>query len=286
MKYLTLTAVFVSPIHAALVIEETFSYDAGNLNGRNGGTGFSSGWSNTRNNPSIVETGLTAGSLASGGGTSRGNAWSGTERQIGSSLSNAGLTANGSALWFSAIFDLTNMNVANADLSLSLGTSGFFAGAFGDRENLASGEGIGITHSRARVQGVYWSDSDSDTIAERVENDSSLLIDGQGGNGNPTQALIVGRIDWGSDDNANETLTLYAPSDNLTLGSPIMAAWEIPALDQSAFDRIAIQYKDNPQVDEIRFGSTSADVLPAAIPEPSSTLLLALGALGLICRRR
>ena len=49
---------------------------------------------------------------------------------------------------------------------------------------------------------------------------------------------------------------------------------------------LALQFKDTPQMDEIRFGSTSADVLPV-IPEPGSAVLLGLGAvLGLTVRRR
>ena len=179
--------------------------------------------------------------------------------------------------------------------NLSLGTDGFRTGGgsenFGNRENLlgTDAQGIGVTHSQGNIRGVYWDDVASDGIGERTESaSSSVTITNQG---NPDFALIVGRIQWGASDTADETLTLYAPDTSLALGAEILSSpggtFTIPALDQSLFDTIAIQFKDNSQVDEIRFGSTSADVLPAAaIPEPSSSLLFGLGALGLLLRRR
>ena len=265
------------PLHGALVIEETFDYEAGGLSGENGGTGFSAAWNNTRGGPTVALPGLTAGDLASAGGTSRGAAWSGMERTIGTSLSGAGLMANGTSLWFSAIFDLTASNIANADISLALGTDQFVGGDFGTRENLASGEGIGITHSRGVIQAVSWTGG-----GVRTESPNSTLTLNTAGN--PTSALIVGRIDWGADDVTGETVTLWAPAPDLTLGTEILATWTTDALTQSAFDQISIQYKDSPQVDEIRFGSTSTDVLP--VPEPSSAVLLGLASLALAARRR
>ena len=277
-------------LRAATLIEETFAYDPGNVAGNNGGTGFAGAWVSSRGNPQIEATDKGWGDLDSGGGHARGGAWSGVTRSIGSTLSSAGLMDNGTTLWFSVVMDLQAQNISNADLNLSLGSAAFVNNDFGNRENLASGEGIGVTHSRANIQGVYWQDIDADTVAERTENNSSLTINGDAGDtssGVNTRALIAGRIDWGADASASETLTLYAPALDLSLGTPIMAAWTIPALDQSVFDTLAVQFKDQAQIDEIRFGATAADVLPTSvIPEPSSALLMALGAAGMILRRR
>lgn len=278
MKKLPLFTLLLAPLHANLVLEESFAYEDGNVNGLDGGLGFRGAWSNTFRNPTVSEPNLTWGDLLTSGSSSRGGSWSGLVRPIGNSLSGAGLLADGATLWFSVIFDLEGQNTTNADLSFSLGTSQFENGSFGDRENLASGEGIGVTHSRARIQGVYWQDSDNDTVAERVENNSSTIINGQ--DGNLSRALIVGRIDWGEDENANETLTLHTPGEDLALGdTPAMAAWSIPALDQSAFTQLALQYKDTPRIDEIRFGATAADVLPSAAGPPVTPVITSITAI-------
>ncbi|MFK7910536.1 MAG: sialate O-acetylesterase [Akkermansiaceae bacterium] len=241
------------------LLYEPFDYDTENVSGNNGGTGFGAAWSNTRGGPTVNATGKIWGALTTAGGHARGNAWSGLIRPVGSTLADAGLMANGVTLWFSVILDLDSQNTSNADISVALGTDQFVSGTFGDRENLVDGEGIGVTHSGGTVQGVYWQDNDADTIAERNENNSSTVINGSGGNS--TRALIVGKIEWGAGNGDSETLTLYAPDTNLTQGTPTMAAWAIPALNQSLFDSLAIQFKDNSQVDEIRFGATYEDVV-------------------------
>ncbi len=238
------------------ILYEPFNYDAGNIAGNDGGTGFGGAWSNTRNSPVVDYPGKIWGALTAAGGFVKGNAWSGIQRPIGTSLFDAGLMSNGATLWFSVIFDLDGQNTANADISLSLGTDRFVSSTFGERENLlgTGSEGIGVTHSGGVIEGVYWQDVGGDGVGERTENDSTLNI-GAG------RGLVVGRIDWGADGSANESLTLYAPDTNLNQGSPIMAIWSVPALDQSAFDTLAIQFKDTSQVDEIRFGATYDDVV-------------------------
>ena len=275
MKGLPLLPLLLVQLNANPVLEESFAYDDGNVNGLDGGLGFGGAWSSTFRNPTVAAPDLTWGELLTSGSSSRGGSWSGVVRSVGTSLSSAGLLDHGATVWFSVIFDLENQNTTNADLNLSLGTSQFAGGVFADRENLASGEGIGVTHSGGRIQGVYWQDNDSDTISERVENNSSTTINGR--NGNLTRALIVGRIDWGADETADETLTLYTPGEDLVLGdTPAMAAWNIPAMDQSAFTQLALQYKDTPRIDEIRFGATSADVLPTATGPPVEPLITSI----------
>lgn len=241
------------------LLYEPFDYDAGNISGNEGGTGFSGAWASTRNDPTVAAPGKTWGSLTTAGNYARGAAWSGLIRPIGSTLADARLMADGTTLWFSVIFDLEGQNTSNADINIALGTDQFVSGTFGDRENLVGGEGIGATHSGATIQGVYWQDNDADPVAERTENNSSTVINGSGGN--LTRALIVGKIDWGATSGDSETLTLYAPGADLAIGVPTMEAWTIPALDQSLFNSLAIQFKDNSQVDEIRFGASYEDVI-------------------------
>ena len=255
------------PAPGAALIYEPFDYVIGtNVAGQDGGIGFGGPWGTTRNNPKVESPDKAWGNLPSLGGHARGSAWSALVRPIGSTLADAGLMDDGATLWFSVVMDLDGQNVSNADLNLCLGSGFFVPGTFGDRENLESGEGIGITHSRATVQGVFWQNSDADAVSERTENDSSTMIN----EANGTRALIVGKIEWGSGAEAAETLTLYAPDTELQMGSPIMAPWTIPPLDQSTFDSLALQFKDQAQFDEIRFAASYEDVVgadrPAAAP--------------------
>lgn len=261
---------FSGTLQADPAIYEPFNYEAGAISGENGGIGFTGVWASTRNNPAAAEPGLIWGSLPVEGNTAQGAAWSGLTRPIGSTLTDAGLMTDGATLWFSVVFDLEGQNTTNADLNLALGTDKFVSGVFGDRENLNTGEGIGVTHSGAVIQGVYWQNSDADDVAERVEKNSSVTINGIGSN--LSRALIVGRIDWGASSLASETLTLYAPNTDLEPGDPTMAAWTIPALDQSQFDLIALQFKDTSKMDEIRFGATYEDVVGNPPPPPVLTL--------------
>lgn len=266
---------------AAPLVEESFDYgeslsSGNNIAGANGGTGFSGAWVNTRNSPDYTEPGFTAGDLAVAGGYVRGAAWSGVARPLDGSLAGANLLDDGATLWFSVIMGLEGQNTANADINIALTNAAKFnSGTFGERENLdgATNEGIGVTHSGGNITAVYW-----DSAGGRTEaGATSLSI---GGN-NPGSALVVGKITWGA---GSETIELYAPDASLNLGSAITSLTTAGNLTQTSFNNLAIQFKDQSQVDEIRFGATSADVLP--VPEPASLALIGLGSLMMLRRRR
>ena len=211
----------------------------------------------------------------------------GGTRDIGatSALDSAGLMGNGDTLWFSFIVNKPASGNANVDFNFSLGTAGFAdygSGEFAQRVSLDSGEGIGfaLTNRNATqmdVEGAYWQDDGGGGFSERNLNEAFNRWTG------PTM-LVVGRIDWGANGTADESLTLYTPDTNLNQGSARLAWTNIPALDQSAFDTIAFQLKGGGNIDEIRFGSSYADVTP--VPEPSGLLLGAAGGLLLLRRRR
>lgn len=278
---------FAGASTAAPLVEESFDYEVGGINGLSGGTGFSGNWDQSNSAVNVAAPGLTWGTLDVSGNRANGGAFSAANRPIGTTLSTAGLLNDGATLWFSVIFGLDGQNVANADINFALTNAGEFSGSFGDRENLvgATSQGIGVSHSRGNIEGVYWTDLDAgaDSVAERTEADTTLSIGGGTvEDPNPQYALLVGKIDWGT-GTGDESLTLYAPDLNLNLGTAILTWTDIPNLNQTTFDNLALQFKDTPQLDEIRFGATSADVLP--VPEPGSLALLGLGGL-LIARRR
>ena len=268
----------------AAVIYEGFDYEVGNLSGQDGGTGFAGAWAATKKNPQVDLDSKDWGSLPTTGNHARGGTWSAVIRPIGSTLADAGLMANGATLWFSVVFDLDGQNYTNADLNLALGTDQFISDVYGDRQNLdgATAEGIGTTHYRGTIQGVYWQDNDADNVAERTTENSTRTLSAAN---NDNRVLIVGRIEWGADNNAAETLTLYAPDTDLNLGTPILDSWTTAALDQSQFDSLALQFKDTPAMDEIRFGATYADVAPL-VPEPATMALVGIGGLLAMRRRR
>jgi VCBS repeat-containing protein len=162
---------------------------------------------------------------------------------------------DGSTLWFSVVMDLNEQNLTNADFNFALGSDQFVTSDFGNRQNLVEGEAIGFGHNRGTIQGVYWQNTDADTVSERNTSNSSLSLNST----DNSRALIVGRIDWGT-GGAGESLTLYAPGADLAQDTPILSI-TTPDLDQSQFDSVLVQFKDRPQLDEIRFGANYDDVL-------------------------
>jgi len=248
-------------------VYEGFDYAAiGNMSGLNGGTGFASGWESVNVWWRIASPGSTHGSLAVAGNKATSITRSGISRFLNSDLSNAGLLDNGSTLWFSAIVDITTGSAANSNLGFALTNStGFRAPASNpawhdlDYDGTTTDEGIGFAYNAfGQIGGAYWQDDDAgaDAYSERVF--SNDRINGVGAK------LILGKIEWGADGAADEKLSLYEPDVGLNIGTAVLADWAIPALDQGTFNRIAIMGKDTPSIDEIRFGATSAAVMPMA----------------------
>ena len=151
-------------------------------------------------------------------------------RDIGATsvLDSANLMGNGQTLWFSFLLNVAGTNRNNVDFNFALGSDGFHnfvagpGGTFAERRDLETGEGIGFALTNRSptlldVEGAYWQNNDADDNAERItqNTDATDVINRWGGD----ELLIVGRIDWGADDLANETLTLYVPDTSLALGT-------------------------------------------------------------------
>lgn len=277
-----LLLLFATSAQAEAIIYEGFDY-TGNLKTQNGGIGFTGPWATVRGdrNPTIQTGSLNWGSLPTSGGYAQGAALNGPYRPIGSTLSDAGLMADGSTLWFSYVIDTNGQNMTNLDYNFALTTDPFVITDYGSRNDLQNvGEGIGVSNWRTNIQGAYWQGDDGNGYGERHETNTTLTMNDT----DKSRNLIVGKIDWGSTE---ESLTLYAPGTDLELGTPILSL-TTPDLDQSQFTYLAMEWKDTPSIDEIRFGATMYDVLGIAIPEPSTFALAALSLIGLswFCRRR
>lgn len=183
---------------------------------------------------------------------------------MGPELTDKGLLDDGATLWFSYVMDTAGQNMTNLDFNIALATDPFAAGDYTNRIDLQNiGEGIGVSNYRTKIQGAYWQGDDGNGYGEVHATDTTLTLNDT----DNSRALIAGRIDWGS---SGETLTLYAPDTNLNLGEPILTMTTPVNLDQTQFDLLAIEWKDMPSIDEIRFGATYEDAVGADDPmEPS-----------------
>jgi len=255
-------AVGAGSAHAqTAVIYEGFDYpDTELLGGQDGGTGFVGPWANTNgdNNPTILAGSIAWGDLPTSGNYAHGAALNCLYRPIGTTLADAGLMADGATLWFSYVEDTLGQNMTNLDFNFALATDpleGYYPPqlSYDNRMNLRNdGFGIGVSNSTTRVRGAYWQDDgDGDGWGEVHRTDTTLVLN----NSDNSRAMIVGKIEWGADAAADETITLYAPGTDLVIGDPILEL-TTPALDQSLFDTLAIEWKDTPSIDEIRFGAT------------------------------
>jgi len=268
---------------AAAVAYEGFAYDAGALGSASGGSGFSSNWS-SNGTTNVVASDLTYGSLTTTGG-SIGNLGGGQNRFGASrSISLGGLLADDAELWFSVMMGYdAGGNRTNSTLMIALGDEAMSGGNFDYNYNTAGATGLGVALvNPGRIQAVQVRDTTfgSSGFAGNVygTGGGTLAVPSSDGVNNVDYRLVVGRITWG--DGA-DTIDLFLPGTDLVLGA-VHSTLTVD-VDQSGFDFVTFKRGDKVVMDELRFGATSADVLP--VPEPGSLALLGLGGL-LIARRR
>lgn len=225
------------------VIYEPFDMTAGTLlDGQKGGLGLDGDWVGG-------SLGVTAGNLAFGTlptygnrllrGGGNGNCFIKT----GTTLTDAGLLADGAVLWFSFLHREPDGNI-NTQPALILG-NGNLEGYFNDISGTSSGIGVRVGGGKSPQPilfnaGVYSEGAVQSTI------------------GTSQVALIVGKITWGATPGAPDTIQIYTPGTDLVLDTPTSNS---AVLDQANFNLISMWGNGGaPEFDEIRFGASYVDV--------------------------
>ena len=254
--------VSVAPLKAAVVAYEGFDYVPAEdgLSGASGGSGWDNNWSAVNNDIRAAGLGYVSGAnqLVAGGGSAR------LDLQHGGSFRSftpAYATAAGT-YWISFLAQIGN---GSSYAGLSLFNEN-------NQEMLFLGDTSGYSTWGMETHGAG----------------SSIFGSGLGVN---HQAFIVARIDFNVSGDTDNVRMWINPSLSST---PLDAAASAADLDIAmnngtalTFDRIRIQQGlsgDNAIFDEIRIGTTWADVSPfeeatSMIPEPGATGLFMLGAL-------
>ena len=247
---------------ADLLLYEPFDYSAGvDLSGRGGGTGFSPGsiWSGGANYD-VAAGSLTRPGLASDGNRVTSAAQSGVTQ----------VTRRLGQIFSSGTFYMSFL--ARPEGMLGEGAFNGFFGLYLDSFVGSPGPDI-FVGKPGNALDAPWS-------LEFVGGSSS-----RASNFRP----VVGRTDllvtrWNLD---SDTVTLWV---NPALGSEptsFDAQLQVVTVNLSEIGGMTLYSTGAHSLDEIRIGTTYADVVPAAVPEPSSAALLGLvGVAGVVWRRR
>lgn len=258
--------------HAALLAYDDFAYSAGNVNGDNGGTGWSSAWVSSAS--SVYASVVTGTALAYTGG-SISVSGSGTALSIiggGDGALNRSFvgTGAGSEVFFSFLFQSV---VGSGDeffhFYLSNDADRFNSGGIGDFNSGAADSRFG-----ARI---------NDGTTDTTVSSSISYVTG-------STYFLVGRLSTdGSGGAAGEIdrVELWVNPTSLSLGTASATADDAMGLtiaDLDVFSSRMVNFAGTDQVliDELRIGTDIASV----VPEPSAGMLVLLGGLFLLARRR
>jgi hypothetical protein len=209
--------------------------------------------------------------------------------------------ATGNTTWFSFV---STRGYSNATRSPS-----FYIGAgnlIEDRGNNATAPGIGgggsNTGGATLIFPTYWNNSLISNSGSSTPSGGTLPWQGStiDPNGFGAPNITVGKIEWNADPNGggdiislfnfNEVDAISEAAFNAGIaGTPLLSSanWTAfsPKLDETTFNMISVG-GGRFFADEIRIGTTFADVTPAPIPEASSLVLLGIGLGALILPRR
>jgi hypothetical protein len=272
---------------AELVVYEGFDYAPTDgsvaINGKSGGTGFSGNWSSLGTNGYKVYGGLSYGSLEVSGGATQRPQTSSAARSSRTLLAPASLVADGSTMWFSVLMNpVTDKNgIANQSFgTLILGDAAFNIPVQSSAPPiLNSGNAIGVGFAGTDDGGTDFANMCIQGVTYKggvlTQNAAERLKVGN------TTVMVVGKVEWAA-NGTDDVVSLYNVSNLAVMPTMAFSTMTVD-LDQSVFNVIAIGDAETSVFDEIRFGTTYADVVP--VPEPATVSLLVLGGLGLLRRR-
>ncbi len=249
-------------VQAALLAYEGFDYSAGTLDQGSGGTDFTTNWSGASNlGASNSNVDVTTGSLTFPTGV------------LYSTVGNKADDPSGDA-GFRGIPSLA-MNV----------DEDYFVSFLWRRPTVDNFAGLSF-YAGSGEQIYFGSNSDNDSFRiAQLGGNANGLAGSQLAN---TTYFVVGKIQANATGFDQAFLKAYVEGDTVEASETM--SWTVTG-DTSenlngALDRIRIDAGDAYMIDEIRIGETWEDVV-SAVPEPTGSTLLAIGAaLGLIRRRR
>jgi len=271
--------------NADLVIEEQFIYEAGLLDGLDGGTGFDGPWVATKSHgrdyfvgmtefadekPLNDDAGLSFSTVpVAGSALSRyGGAGRAEGHRTISAASQAALTGDNTTIWFSLLFAGP---ANNRGAMFVFGTQPLNHTDLHTMAAPGSGFGFSIhSPSDGPISAVAFNNSVDVTIESGVLYTPSPAT---------AVSLIVGKINWKPNGTPDEYF-LFNVTDLTTEPAESEAIASITNLDfdQSAFNLIALCDGTNAVTDEIRFGNTFADVTgvvdEASGPDPEDGTML------------
>ena len=237
--------------------------------------GLSGVWSDSIGAGQGSDVFMNAGSLSFGGLPTSGNHVR-TDNRFNQDVFSRGVSAaldSGSDLWFTFLADKlqNNFSAAQAGVVISNGVHG--DSQVGQQGGVAGYHGFGIAPTDS---GNDWTAYGWDGT-NQVQGGDSVGVTVGGGDVH----LLGGHVSFGTGTGGADVFTLYDYNTATVGDHNLVTSIEVDA-DESLLDNLNVTRRVNTAYDEIRIGTTEADV----IPEPSVAILGSFGLLALLRRRR
>ncbi|UCF16345.1 MAG: LamG domain-containing protein, partial [Phycisphaerales bacterium] len=262
--------------NARIILEEQFIYEPAMLDTLDGGIGFDGPWVATKSHgrdyyvgltefadqkPLNDDSGLSFSTLpVAGSALSRyGSAGRAEAHRTILAASQAALTQDNTTIWFSQLF----AGPANNRNGVFIFGTQSIKHTDNPYELSAAGDGFGF--ATASIVGGVGGNGDGSINAVAFDNSITATFVKGTYTPDPTTAvsLIVGKINWKPNGTPDEFF-LFNVTDLSTEPAESEAFASITMdFDQSAFNMIAMYDGTNSVTDEIRFGTTFADVMGA-----------------------